>query len=246
MENIVKLRVHIAPIGFEIDRVVMAATSLNADKVILLVHHKSSEDKAIPFVKKIEKALKAANIKVAFQSHDRLDLFNIIKSIKEIIEKESKNDIYVNLASGSKLQAIGGMMAAMMFNNQNVHPFYAEAEDYPGFKGNQQSTGVKNIFKVPTYEVHTPKKELIAALKIIKDRGGKIQKKDMIRHAEDNQLIVVKPDAKNPEISRYASLDKNIIQPLVEQWKFAEVEKIGRKRWVKITEEGINATEFLL
>jgi len=245
MENIAKLRIHIAPVGFEIDRVVMAAISLYADKVILLVHDKSSEDKAIPFVKKIETALKAANIKVEYKKHDRLDLFNIIKSIKEIIEKENKNDIYVNLASGSKLQAIGGMMASMMFNNQNVHPFYAEAEDYPGFKGKQQSTGVKDINIVPTYEVHIPKQELIAALKIIKDRGGEIQKKEMVRLAEDNQLIVVKPDAKNPEISRYASLDKNIIKPLIEQWHFLEEEKKGRARYIKITKEGLDASEFL-
>jgi len=45
--------------------------------------------------------------------------------------------------------------------------------------------------------------------------------------------------------ARFASLDKNIIQPLAEQWKFIEVEKVGRTRWVKITQGGINATKFL-
>jgi len=41
-------------------------------------------------------------------------------------------------------------------------------------------------------------------------------------------------------------LDKNIIQPLQEQWKFIEVEKIGRNRWIKITQEGIDASKFLI
>jgi hypothetical protein len=46
--------------------------------------------------------------------------------------------------------------------------------------------------------------------------------------------------------ARFASLDKNIIQPLEEQWKFIEVEKIGRNRWIKLTQDGINAAEFLI
>ena len=47
-------------------------------------------------------------------------------------------------------------------------------------------------------------------------------------------------------MARFASLDKNIIQPLEEQWKFINVEKLGRNRWITLTHEGKNAMEFLL
>ena len=40
--------------------------------------------------------------------------------------------------------------------------------------------------------------------------------------------------------------NKNIIAPLEKEWKFIEVEKIGRNRWIKITQEGKDAAEFLL
>ncbi len=46
--------------------------------------------------------------------------------------------------------------------------------------------------------------------------------------------------------ARFASLDKNIVQPLVEIWGFVEVEKIGRNRWLKMTEDGDHAAEFLI
>jgi len=246
MENIAKLRVQIAPIGFEIDRVVIPASKMKCDKIWLLVDQ-NSQDKAAPFLKKIKKKLENAHIKVSIQKHDRKKLFSIIKTIKQIIAKESKNDVYVNLATGSKLQAIASMMAVMMFNDkQNLTPFYAEAERYAGFNEAQQSTGIKEMIEIPTYEVHTPKQELISALKLIKDRGGKIQKKEMVRLAEENNLITVKEDAKNPAISRYASLDKNIIKPLIEQWGFLEVEKKGRARYIKLTQEGQDASEFLV
>jgi len=248
LENIAKLRIHIAPVGFEIDRIVIPATGMKADLVYLLVDQDSSRDKAGPFVKKIKKKLENANIKVSIEKHDRKKLFNIIKTIKKIISKESKHAVYVNLSSGSKLQAIGAMMTVMMFKNnkQDLTPFYAEAEHYADFKEPQESTGIKEMIEIPTYEMHTPKQELIDALKIIKKRKGGIQKKEMVRIAVDNGLISVKSDAKNPEISKYASLDQNIIKPLIEEWKFVKVEKKGRVRYIKLTQEGLDASEFLI
>ena len=61
MTKIAKLRVHIAPIGYEIDRVVLPAKQERADKVWLLLHENKSEDKAGPFVTKIKNQLTKLN-----------------------------------------------------------------------------------------------------------------------------------------------------------------------------------------
>ena len=145
MAKIAKLRVHIATVGYEIDRVVLPAKQERADKVWLLVHENKSDDKAVPFVSKIIKQLEKLRIEVVQESHDRRDLFKIIRAVKSIIEQEKGNEIYVNLATGSKIQAIGTMMACMMFNDEsNIHPFYVEAKNYPGFDAKQPlSTGIK-------------------------------------------------------------------------------------------------------
>ena len=120
MTRIAKLRVHIAPIGYEIDRVVLPAKQEKADRVWLLLHENKSDDKAGPFVTKITKQLEKLGIEVKQEDHDRRDLFKIIRAVKNIIKQEQGNEIYVNLASGSKIQAIGTMMACMMFNdNEN-------------------------------------------------------------------------------------------------------------------------------
>src|SRR3989304_7810751 len=149
---------------------------------------------------------------VVIERHNRLDLFKIIKSIKEIISKEQGNDIYVNLASGSKIQAIASMMACMMFNEKkSIKPFYAEAETYPGFEGKQMSYGIKNLMEIPTYKIHTPKPELIQALKIMKEQKGKIRKKEMAELAEENNLIAVNAREENYSQARYASLDKFMV-----------------------------------
>ena len=83
-------------------------------------------------------------------------------------------------------------------------------------------------------------------MKIIKYAGGRIQKKKMAEEAEKREIITVNAQQQNFTQARFASLDKNIVQPLVDVWGFVKVEKIGRNRWLKMTEDGDHAAEFLI
>lgn len=38
---------------------------------------------------------------------------------------------------------------------------------------------------------------------------------------------------------------ENIIQPLLDKWKYIKVKKIGRNRYIELTEEGRKAAEVL-
>jgi hypothetical protein len=244
MPKIPNLRVHIAPVGYEVDRIVMPAKKLRADKVILLVHENPSEDKATKFYEKISSQLEKLNIESVIEYHNRTALFQIIKTVKSLILQEEGNIVSVNLASGSKVQAIGCMMASMMFNDdKNVNPFYVEAKEYLGFSGKAMSKGIKDIEYIPTYEIQKPEERHIQALKIIVENNGKISKKEMAKIAIDKKLIIVNAENKNQ--ATFASLDKNIIAVLEHKWGFVKVNKIGRTRWIEITKEGKNASEFL-
>jgi hypothetical protein len=245
MPEIPNLRVHIAPVGYEIDRIVLPAKKLRADKVILLVHENPSEDKATKFYEKISTQLEKLNIECIIEYHDRTALFAIIKTVKNLILQEKGNIVSVNLALGSKVQAIGCMMASMMFNdNENVNPFYVEAKEYLGFSGKAMSKGIKNIEYIPTYEIQKPDDKHIQALKIVVDSGGRISKKEMAKIAVEKKLIII--NAENESQATFASLDKNIISVLENRWGFVKVNKVGRTRWIEITEEGKHASEFLI
>ena len=239
MKDMVNLRIHIAPVGFEIDRIIIPAVRMKADKVWLIAHDTIAEDKSNKYRQKIENELEKKGIKTEIAYANRLRLFPIIKAVTEIIFKERKNDIYVNVATGSKIHAIGCMMACMLFDDRNkIHPFYAQAEQYPEYEGSlQQTYGVAEIHSLPTYRIGTPKRELLEAMKIIKDAGGRIQKKKMAEEAEKRKIIIVNAKKQNLTQARFASLDKNIVQALVDVWGFVEVEKIGRNRWIKMTED---------
>ena len=56
------LRVHVAPVGFEIDRIVLPAIKMKADRVWLVAHNEPHVDKGDKFVKAIQSKLKDAGI----------------------------------------------------------------------------------------------------------------------------------------------------------------------------------------
>ncbi|MCV0373135.1 MAG: DUF6293 family protein [Nitrosarchaeum sp.] len=248
MTNLTTFRIHIAPLGFEVDRITIPLKQTKADKLWLLSHDNRSKDLSAPYLEKIKKECNKLGVELQIAYADRLNLFGAIKAIKEIIEKEEGNYIYVNVASGSKIQAIACMMACMVLKEcDTLQPFYAEPERYAAFEGKQQSFGIRDTIPLPTYEIQIPKPKLLQALKIISgQKNGKITKKEMAEIADKEGIITVKAEESNYSQARFASLDKNIISPLENEWKFIEIEKIGRNRWIKITQEGKNAAEFLI
>ena len=247
MKSIINQRIHIAPVGFEIDRIVLPAVEMKADLVYLVVHDNLSADKAQEHHTEIQKQLKKKKIKTETVYANRLKLFDIIKVVKDIIQENRKDSFYVNVASGSKIHAIGCMMACMMFDDRdNIQPFYPQPEKYPEYKkGEQQTYGVEEIHELPTYQLLTPNSDLLEALKIIKEHDGRIQKKVLAVEAEEKKILNIGARKENHSNARFASLDKRIIQPLMNVWKFIDEEKIGKNRWIFFTDDGKNASEFL-
>ena len=71
------LRVHIAPVGYEVDRVVLSAKKMRADRIYLLVHEEPDEDSP-RFLKSCETKLKRANIEVKVVKANSFRIFPII------------------------------------------------------------------------------------------------------------------------------------------------------------------------
>ena len=161
MVKIYRKRIQIAPVGFEVDRVVLPAIREKAEKVYLMVHKNSSEDKATKYAAAIQKKLKAANIETRIVYCDWQNIESITREARDLILRLSKtkpgeagNEIAINLASGSKNHAIGLDRACMTFRKRkHIHPFYPEAEKWTAWRyPKQQSTGVKKLSRFPFTE----------------------------------------------------------------------------------------------
>jgi Family of unknown function (DUF6293) len=157
------LRVHIAPVGFEVDRIVLPAVRKKADRVWLITENPShQEDKGSPYAKSITRKLKESNIDCQQASADRIDLFDMLRALRTIIMCEKGNHIMVNVSVGSKIQAIASMMACMMFKDMaTIRPYYVVPERYNTTlldeKKNQETEGMKDIITLPEYKIEIPK-----------------------------------------------------------------------------------------
>jgi Family of unknown function (DUF6293) len=243
------LRVHMAPVGFEVDRIVLPAINMKADRVWLIVHAGSHADKGDKFVKAIESKLKDARIECLKAPADRIDLFDILRALRTIILKEKGNSILVNVSVGSKIQAIASMMACMMFKDlAMIKPYYVVPEIYNSSlaKENKQETeGVKDIIGLPEYKIEIPSDKLIRCLGLIDERaGGKITKRELKDLAIENNLIHMDDKKISSDQAAYMALNKNLIEPLLD-WKFITESKVGSHHIISLTEDGKHALKFL-
>ena len=239
-------RIQIAPVGFEVDRVVLPAIREKAERVYLMVHNNRSEDKATKYAAAIQKKLKAANIDTKIIFCDWQNIESITREARDLILRLSKtkpgeagNEIAINLASGSKNHAIGLDRACMTFRKRkHIHPFYPEAEKWTAWRyPKQQSTGVKKIKQISIHRIIVPEPELIDALRIIKrdaigipTRKGRkgVKKKDLSKSlfGDSGKVSLTK-------------LQRNITQKLVSTWRAIEIFKVGQSDWISLTDEGM-------
>ena len=145
--------VHIVPLAFEIDRVVLPAIERCATKVYVMLDNNAHEHTEImECYKEIKQKLEKNHIEIHEIKHDRNDIKSIINTIGDIIDSERDIKIEINLSSGSTIQSIISMSAAIKHNqNNNVTTFYATAEEYPPIKYTPK--GIKEIKEITMSEV---------------------------------------------------------------------------------------------
>ncbi len=238
MTKLYSKRIQIAPVGFEIDRVVIPAKKEKAEKVYLMVHRNRTEDKATKYAAEIQKKLKAAKIETELVYCDWKNIEEITRVARDLILTETGNEIAINLASGSKNHAIGLDRACMTFRKRdNIHPFYPEAKNYRAVKYPcQQSSGVKQIKQVPIHRIIVPEPELIEALKIIKHNSTDIPLHKGKKGVKKKDLATAYfGDSSKVNLTK---LQRNITQKLEKTWRAIEIIQVGQSDWISLTDEG--------
>lgn len=242
----VSLRIHIAPAGYEVDRITIPALNMKADRVWLLAFGDKDKDNAKSFREEVEKFLAKQSIETKVKECNIIDLYDVLRAMREIIEAEKANDIFINVASGSKIEAIAGMLTASIFRElTKITPYYAVPEKYKVKHeiGEPISTGLKSIEFLPEYHIEQPKSEQIKLLYLINKQGGKMKKKRLMEVAVENELIF--SNGENKVQAYYASLNTNYLEKM-EKWKLIEeVKSGGRSKEIQITKAGKDMLKFL-
>src|SRR5574341_294511 len=163
MELTGQKKVHLIPMGYEIDRVELPLRDIGADRVYLITDEKESETGILYLKELTRRVKKLVNEKNFIVLNCPLwDFCRLMSLLCELVRKEKSqgNFVYINLSSGSKLSAIAGTLASLMYG---AVPYYVQAEKYniehPDIEVGKITgitSGVKKILKIPSYTIEPP------------------------------------------------------------------------------------------
>ena len=248
----IQQRVHVVPMGFEEDRVVLPAIRLKAERVVLLANTRAN-DKAGPFRALAVKRLEEAGIHCELVRAPIFDLPRTVDAIVRVFRAYRKESLFINISAGSKIQAVAGLLAAMIVRVEGlpVVVYYCEPETYKDDPPTTPlSKGLRQLFDVPVLAFPSPppsQRETLALL-----RSGALAKRDLaVRLARKGFLDKARlnregdPKDERSRVSLQSSVEQKVIQPLVSQG-YVRTERAGRKVMVSLTQAGMDAATILV
>lgn len=254
-EDILKvpLRIHIAPVGFEIDRIVLPVKMMKAEKVIL-IENDSVIDQGGKFYTEVKKELAKVNIEVEVERRSIFNLESNMNLFTDLINRYKDNQISINISSGSKIQALAAFISAMSAKSQGilVTTYYIEPDQYTDNPPREPiSKGCKNIIPLPIFPLYTPSNEIRGAMQLLKNRS--YSKLELAIELSKRGIFTetfldssrTHPRDDKARMSLQNLVENKVIEPMIRD-KYATTERVGRKIKVTLTRLGEEATHLFM
>ncbi len=239
-------RIHIVPVGYDYySRVVEPLRDPRADKIFFIKHKKGAIRGHPKFFNSITREIKEIGIKYDEIETDIWDLFECVEIFRKIIQNEVKkeNHVYINVSTGTKVTAMAGILACMMWDQT---PYYVKLKN-PTKKDIKTipKIAVEEAEKLPTFDIKKPDYKTMKVLeKISSYRDEMLHKWQLTEYLETESIIKpLNPKKEFTENAKLAQL-QSIIQPMEKYWKFVETETRGSRSQVKITKKGKQALKI--
>jgi uncharacterized protein DUF6293 len=164
--------------------------------------------------------------------------------MRRIFESERRVDrrapnvvpIRVNVSTGTKITAIAGTLACMLWRGE---PYYVQVSTawYSGLQPRIRSVNdvVRAVEPVSVYELRAPGPELVDLLEALARRGGTLRKRDLIRELG---LDRPEPGGKAPSPQAQHSRLRTRLIPLETRWGFVASDPGGARGRVRLTDQG--------
>jgi hypothetical protein len=238
-------RVHVAAVGFEVERVVEPVLRERADRVYLLTRR--DEDQARPFLEEVVRRLERAPwpVDVRVVRTDIWDVFGALAELRAIFTAERRTErgaldvlpIRVNVSTGTKITAIAGTLACMLWKGE---PYYVQVSRswYSGRAPKLRAVNdvVERVDPVSVYELRSPSRELVEVLESLARHGGHLRKRELIRELGLDRAAEGSGPPPSPQ-AQHSRL-RNRLEPLENRWRFVAAEAGGARGRVRLTPQG--------
>ncbi len=255
-----KEKVHVAFLGWEIDRIVRPVLEMRGNRLVLICFPKEKEG-AWEYLEEIKHQLDKKGIPVEIIQESLYKLVELLSVLNKVfqVERLKGNEIYINVSAGTKISACASTIAAM--STKDVTAYYVHMDKYfprdnPAFKKDDPlqtlTSGFKDTSMLPECQITLPEQKYIKTLHAIKkmnergDGNTRVYIKDLIEFLKEQSVISVKPnkEPRKETSSEYMAI-KAIMERLV-QWKYLTISPKKRNRFVDLTDKGRHAIDMYL
>ncbi len=228
----VRLRVHFAPVGYEVTRIVSPLVSLRADAVILITT--SLTGKPGHYHSKIIEALNAAKIPHETRTCDFWDVGIVVDEVGAIMAAAPQHEFFYNISTGSKTCAISGMISAEFWPLR----IYYVPVDYERVTGiiedDHPQRGPAQF--LPTFSVPALDRASIVALSFLAQQPAAVPKRSLINDLREKKIIGPRRGKNITAQALQAQVD-GILQRL-QTWGFVETDGRGLNLRIGVTDKG--------
>lgn len=230
--------VHIAPLGYEFDRIKAPVLEYNADVLYLLGE---SNLNRTTYHEELQSVLSENGISVHLRKVTLGDIYDVLGEITTIVDQHSDDIVRVNVSSGPKLAAVGAALACMATDASGYH-VHPKSRTHP-VEEIPRTEGMELAEQLPSYPLETPTADQIQILEYIDTKSNDVytpKKSDLITYAEENDLSFMHRANPTNDKAKFALLNNRIIDPLLENG-YIDIESVGRTKQVTLTDTGQNA-----
>jgi len=233
--------VHVAPLGYERDRVAEPVLEYDADVLYLLedVIHDLHTD----YHDEMTASLEGEGVDIRFEVTDLQDLYEVMGVVTTIAADHAEDIVRVNVSSGPKLADIGSAIACMA---TDATPYYVRPTELAHPLDDRPLTcGMVDAEALPSYPIETISQDQVAVLDYLDEHNTgtyTVKKKDLIEFAEAADLEFMTEASPSNDKAKFALLNANIVDPLTEDG-YVEVDDVGRQKQLTLTETGENVLQ---
>ena len=234
----VRLRVHFAPLGFQVQRIVEPMKMVRADVGIILTY--SQTDRAQHLLPKVISDLEESNIRTETLRCNIWDTSEVVNEIGAVVTSARQHEYFFNLSTGTRNASIAGVMAGMFWQ---VTPYFMPINDQGKPIDSEQDfpvSGSPNF--VPTFEVPILEKQALMALEFLVSRSGPFWKREVLSFLKEKGVIAPRLKQSVSDQALQGQLD-SILNKLT-SWGFIELSGRGKKLKIGITPKGIEGRKM--
>jgi len=221
-------RIYLVSIGLQSDWIIKSIKELRPDFVYFLEDKNEKHEGYFKAKKEVIKDLKKKDISSTELKYSKEEEYQVLKSLKEIIQKHPKDKIFLNLCSGDRKIPSMFIISSFIFSsiNPKIYVVYFDSKS-------------EEILEFPSFKVRLPEDKLISVLREINSIGEFCTKKKLQDSLVNKKIL--KSD-KNQNV--LMSMNRRYIQKLID-WNFIKIEGRGKNSIISITEEGEKWLKFM-